>query len=83
MRHFFATLLSIAMAFVSLATAQADAPAAKGKLRVLLTYGGHGFEEKPFFAMFDAMTDLQVTKAPMPQSAKLFKPAWRKTSTSS
>ena len=78
MRYFFAALLGIAMAIASVAPAGAETPTAKGKIRVLLTYGGHGFEEKPFFAMFDAMPDVQMTKAPMPQSAKLLKPGLEK-----
>ena len=57
--------------------AGAEQPAAK-KIRVLLTYGGHGFEEKPFFAMFDALGDVQYTKAPLPQSAGLLKPGLEK-----
>jgi type 1 glutamine amidotransferase len=48
------------------------------KIRVLLTYGGHDFEEKPFFAMFDALGDVQYTKAPLPQSAGLLKPGLEK-----
>jgi type 1 glutamine amidotransferase len=58
---------------------QADAaqPAAV-KTRVLLTYGGHGFEEKQFFAMFDALPDVQYTKAPLPASADLLKPGLEK-----
>ncbi len=48
--------------------------AEEGKIRVLLTFGGHGFEEQPFFSIFDAMPDVEYTKAPMPQSAALLKP---------
>ncbi len=44
------------------------------KLRVLLTYGGHDFQEKEFFAMWDALPGVTYTKAPLPQSADLFKP---------
>jgi type 1 glutamine amidotransferase len=48
-----------------------------GKVRVLLTYGGHGFEEKPFFAMFDALPDVTYTKAVMPKDAGLLEPGLR------
>jgi type 1 glutamine amidotransferase len=48
------------------------------KLRVLLTYGGHGFQEKEFFAMWDALPDVTYTKAPLPQSADLFRPGLEK-----
>lgn len=53
-------------------------PAAGGKIRVLLTFGGHGFEEKPFFAMFDAMPNVEYTKAELPQAADLLKPGLEK-----
>jgi len=50
----------------------ADAPAEK-KIRVLVTYGGHGFEEKQFWAMFDAFPGVTYTKAVMPKDAGLLK----------
>jgi type 1 glutamine amidotransferase len=50
-----------------------------GKLRVLLTYGGHDFQEKEFFAMWDALPGVTYTKAPLPQSAALFKPGLEKS----
>lgn len=56
----------------------ADPSTAGGKIRVLLTYGGHDFEEKPFFAMFDALPNIKMTKAPLPQSAGLLKPGLEK-----
>ena len=54
------------------------AQAADGKLRVLLTYGGHGFQQEPFFAMFDGMKDVEYAKAPMPASAELLEPGLEK-----
>ena len=54
--------------------AAAEGPA---KLRVLLTYGGHGFEEKPFFAMFDALPNVVYTKAQLPQDAGQLEPGLR------
>jgi uncharacterized protein len=53
-------------------------PPASGKIRVLLTYGGHGFEEKQFFAMFDKFADVQYTKAALPQAAGLLRPGLEK-----
>ncbi|NCO43196.1 MAG: hypothetical protein COZ06_00970 [Armatimonadetes bacterium CG_4_10_14_3_um_filter_66_18] len=47
-------------------------------LRVLLTYGGHGFEEKSFFAMLDALPGVEWTKAPLPESADRLKPGLEK-----
>jgi type 1 glutamine amidotransferase len=53
----------------------ADAPKAKPqKLRVLLTVGGHDFEQEPFYAMFKAMPNITYTKADMPKDAGLLKP---------
>ena len=60
------------------ATVHAAEPVKSGKVRVLVTFGGHGFEQEKFFAMFDAMTDVKYTKAPLPQSAELLKPGLEK-----
>jgi len=57
---------------------QAAEPAAEKKVRVLVTFGGHGFQQEPFFAMFDAMPNVTYTKAPMPKSAELLKPGLEK-----
>ncbi len=76
MRYLLSTTLAITMLTVVLAP---DCNAAdKEKIRVLLTFGGHGFEQEPFFAMFDAMKGVTYTKAPMPQSADLLKPGLEK-----
>ena len=50
----------------------------EARLRVLLTYGGHDFQEKEFFAMWDALPGVSYTKAPLPQSADLLKPGLEK-----
>lgn len=55
------------------ATGQQDRP-----LRVLLTFGGHGFQEEPFFAMFDALDGIEITTAPLPEKADLLKPGLEK-----
>jgi uncharacterized protein len=78
MRYLISSLLVAAAAALCVVPARADEPAGKGKIRVLLTFGGHGFEEKPFFAMFDSMSELSWTKAPMPKSAELLKPGLEK-----
>jgi uncharacterized protein len=67
-------LFAIGLDLGGLAAAE---PPAK-KVRVLLTYGGHDFEEKPFFQMFDALADIQYTKAQLPQSSGLLKPGLEK-----
>ena len=71
-------LLLILAAAVVVPVRAADPPDKKDKIRVLLTFGGHGFDQKAFFAMFDAMPGVQYTKAPMPQSAELLKPGLEK-----
>jgi len=78
MRYLTSTLLAAVVAALLLAPAAAEPPAAKGKIRVLLTFGGHGFEEKPFFAMFDRMQEITYTKAPMPKAGELLKPGLEK-----
>ncbi len=47
-------------------------------IRILLTFGGHGFEQAPFFAMFDALPGVKYTKAEMPKDAGLLKPGLQK-----
>lgn len=60
------------------AAASEAAEDAAGPIRILLTYGGHGFEETPFFAMFDALPGVQTTKAPLPEKADLLRPGLEK-----
>lgn len=69
-----AALLVGMMVLVAAPFSFAAEPGSQGKIRVLLTYGGHGFEEKVFFAMFDAFEGIQYTKAQLPKSASLLKP---------
>jgi type 1 glutamine amidotransferase len=79
MKRFVRFLLILAVPLAVCASfAQADEPAAKEKIRVLLTFGGHDFEQQPFFAMFDALPNVEYTKAPMPESAGLLKPGLEK-----
>ena len=47
-------------------------------LRVLVTFGGHGFEQKEFFAMWDALPGVTYAKAEMPKDADLLKPGLEK-----
>jgi uncharacterized protein len=69
---FAAALLSVAALWTG--ASRAAEPAAEGRIRILLTIGGHGFEEKPFYEMFDNLPGVEYTKAPMPESAALLKP---------
>ena len=68
-------LLAIA---VSAAAAENQIPPAGQPIRVLLTYGGHAFEEKQFYAMWDSLPGIKYTKAQLPQSTDLLKPGLEK-----
>ena len=70
-------LLAIAAALAA-GTVLAQQPAEQGKIRILLTTGGHGFEAEPFYAAFDAMPDVKYTKAELPKDAGLLKPGLEK-----
>lgn len=47
-------------------------------IRVLLTFGGHGFEQAQFFALFDSLPGVKYSRAPMPASAAMLKPGLEK-----
>lgn len=57
---------------------QAQQEAKPRTIRVLLTVGGHDFEKKPFYAMFDAMKDVTYTKAELPKDFNLLRPGLEK-----
>jgi uncharacterized protein len=78
MQRFLAAVLSLIAVTLVLADSAQAAEAAGGKLRVLVTYGGHGFDVKEFWAMFDAMPGIACTQAEMPKSAELLKPGLEK-----
>lgn len=79
MKQLLSSALAVAvLAAVCVAPVRAGKPAPQEKIRVLLTYGGHGFDEKAFFAMFDAIADVAVTKAELPKQADLLKPSLEK-----
>ena len=78
MKWFVSLLSVIVIGLGSLGEACAAEPAARKPIRVLLLYGGHGFEEKPFFAMFDALEGVHYVKAEMPKAADLLKPGLEK-----
>lgn len=79
MRYLLQSTLALAVLFGAVAApAEAKQPAAKGKIRVLVTTGGHGFEKEPFYAMFDHMPKVAYTKAELPKAAHLLKPGLEK-----
>lgn len=55
------------------AAAQAAEP-----LRVVLTHGGHGFQQKEFFAFWDTLPGVTCTKCELPKDADLLKPGLEK-----
>jgi type 1 glutamine amidotransferase len=71
-----AILLTVLLAAGSMSAVAKEPP--KAKIRVLLTYGGHGFDEKAFFAMFDSFPGITTTKVKMPEAADLLKPSLKK-----
>lgn len=74
-----ATHLSISTLVLSFAMPCAAGPTNETReIRALLTFGGHGFEQKPFFEMFDSLPGVKYTRAPMPASAGLLKPGLEK-----
>lgn len=57
-----------------LAQDAAQAESSDAAIRVLVTYGGHGFAEAEFWSMFDKMPGIQYDRAELPQSFELLKP---------
>jgi hypothetical protein len=55
-----------------------SAPAAEKPVRVLLVYGGHGFDTNQFFATFDALPGIRVERAKFPEVAARLKPGLEK-----
>ena len=78
MRTLASLRLSIAVVFAASQPVPADQPAKGEKIRVLLTVGGHGYEEAPFYAMWDALPGVKWTKIELPKQAGLLKPGLEK-----
>jgi type 1 glutamine amidotransferase len=72
------SLLGLILALTTASPALAQTPAPAKPIRVLVTYGGHAFQEKEFWAMWDALPGVTYTKAPLPQSAGMLKPGLEK-----
>jgi hypothetical protein len=62
------------MAAVLMGLGLVDGRAESGAVRVLLTHGGHGFEEAAFFAMFDGLPGVRYRAVSLPESSGLLKP---------
>lgn len=71
MKWLAATLIALTLVCT---TSRTDADEQPDQIRILLTYGGHGFEQEPFFALFDGLPGVTTTRAEMPKDADLLKP---------
>lgn len=60
--------------FAGLAASLPAAAQAEEPIRVLLLHGGHGFDRPNFFAMFDRLEGIRVTRAEFPAAADRLKP---------
>ena len=73
-----ALLVSVCLLFAAApAAVGGDHPPAE-KIRALVITGGHGFEEKPFAALFDSIADVQTTRATYPAAAEMLAPSLAK-----
>jgi type 1 glutamine amidotransferase len=77
MKSCVAACLALAVVLTAVGVGRAEPPAEK-KIRVLLTYGGHDFEQGPLFAMFDALPGVTYTKALLPKAFGMLKPGLEK-----
>lgn len=70
--------LALAAALLLAAPATAG-EAAGGKINVVIVSGGHGFDEKAFLAMFEAMEGVAFTHAPQKDDSEIFEDtsAWK------
>jgi len=50
----------------------------KSEINVLLTVGGHGFQEEAFYTMFDSMEGVKFHTIHLPDSADVLRPGLRK-----
>jgi uncharacterized protein len=70
-RVWFAALVAPAILFASLAPAADSEQSPKGKIRVLVVTGGHGFEKEPFFKLFKDNPDITYQAAEHPKAHAL------------
>src|SRR5882724_6821190 len=75
---FAALILLVLTLTCSISAHGADTPAAAKPIRVLLTYGVHGFENKEFYAMWDSLPGIKYDKCELPRQADILKPGLEK-----
>lgn len=76
MKRIISLLVAIAALWLAASSLQAAPPA--GKIRVLLTHGGHAFDKPAFFALFDSLPNVNYTAAELPRELDLLKPGLEK-----
>lgn len=72
------TLIVVAILCPALCAQEKNQDAKSPPIRVLLTLGGHGFEQKPFFELWDSLPGIRYTKCQLPEQADLLKPGLEK-----
>ena len=77
MKTLASSLLAIAI-WCAAAPSPAGEPAQGEKIRVLVTVGGHGYEEAQFNAMWNALPGVTWKKIEVPKQADLLKPGLEK-----
>ena len=75
-------LISVLFAIVFCITAFQSCTSREEKvgkdIRILLTYGGHGFEEELFYKMFDNLPGISYSSIKLPDSTDILKPGLEK-----
>jgi hypothetical protein len=74
----FSALCVLALGVPQVHAAEAPAPATTKPIRILLTIGGHGFDQKPFWAMWDNLSGITYTQCTLPKQADMLKPGLEK-----
>jgi uncharacterized protein len=77
-RSLLAACLGLVLGGFAASAQAADAPAKKAPIKILLTSGGHAFDQKAFYQLFDHLPGVSYTKAEMPKEADLLKPGLEK-----
>jgi type 1 glutamine amidotransferase len=78
MRHWFSVVTLLAIATLIGQSALAADAAGQKKIRILLTVGGHDFEQKQFYEMFDKLPGMTYKKIDLPQQLEMLKPGLEK-----
>ena len=73
------SIILVSLFFLLLACQNnADENTSQTDIKILLSIGGHGFQEEPFFGMFDNLPGVKYHCIQLPDSANLLKPGLEK-----